>query len=255
MDLLPFSSAVLSHSLVPPGTHFTLCLLHSSPFTYLCLLPSPTHSFTLVLWFYTNTFPLFLYPTNVASLNLQSFRNCLILFFALRPRVTPLFSIKAFLFPTYTQQGLLSLLPCTVPESCLGEEDKDHSSLSRTVSWYITLSWEKLLKKHSSGRVTKRADNSFPQLHENALMIIDSLPQAEYQSANQGFPWNLELVAQARTIAVMLDSLSNGFYFNFCLYFLELPVTWHYDHACWLVICLFSCIPCFCAAVFHYGSL
>lgn len=46
-------------------------------------------------------------------------------------------------------------------------------------------------------------------------MVIDSLPQAEYQSANQGFPWNLELVVQARTIAVMLDSLGNGFYFNF----------------------------------------
>lgn len=50
-------------------------------------------------------------------------------------------------------------------------------------------------------------------------MVIDSLPQAEYQSTNQGFPWNLELVAQARTIAVMLDSLGNGFYFNFCLHF------------------------------------
>lgn len=62
-------------------------------------------------------------------------------------------------------------------------------------------------------------------------MVIDSLPQAEYQSANQGFPTNLELVAQARTIAVMLDSLGNGFYFNFCLYFLELPVSWHYYHA------------------------
>lgn len=63
-------------------------------------------------------------------------------------------------------------------------------------------------------------------------MVIDSLPKAEYQSANQGFPWNLDLVARARTIAVMLDRLDNGFYFNFCLYFLELPVTWHYYHAC-----------------------
>lgn len=89
----------------------------------------------------------------------------------------------------------------------------------------------------------------------NALMVIDSLPQAEYQSANQGFPWNLDLVARARTIAVMLDRLDNGFYFNFCLYFLELPVTWHYYHACWPAICLFSCTPCFCAVVFLYGFL
>lgn len=80
------------------------------------------------------------------------------------PKGNLLCPIKSFRFPTYTQWRLLAFLPCTVSESCL-REDKDCSSLSRTVSWYITLSWEKLLKQHSSGRVTKQADNSFPQLH------------------------------------------------------------------------------------------
>lgn len=46
-------------------------------------------------------------------------------------------------------------------------------------------------------------------------MVTDSLPQAEYQSANGGSLWNLDLVARAGTIAVMLGRLDNGFYFNF----------------------------------------
>lgn len=40
----------------------------------------------------------------------------------------------------------------------------------------------------------------------------------------------------------MLKRFDNGSYFNFCLYFLELPVTWHY-RACWPATCLFSCTP------------
>lgn len=86
-------------------------------------------------------------------------------------------------------------------------------------------------------------------------MVIDSLPQAEYQSGNQGFPWNLELVAQARTIAVMLDSPGNDFYFNFCLYFFRaachlalLPRLLTSD----MFVFLYSL---FCAAVFHYVFL
>lgn len=81
-------------------------------------------------------------------------------------------------------------------------------------------------------------------------MVIDSLPQAQYQSANQGFPWNLELVAQARTIAVMLDSPGNDFYFNFCLYFFRaachlalLPRLLTSDMFVFLYSVLCSCIP------------
>lgn len=82
-------------------------------------------------------------------------------------------------------------------------------------------------------------------------MVIDSLPQAEYQSANQGFPWNLDLVARARTIVVMLDRLDNGFYFNFCLLFFRaachlalLPCLLTSDMFVFLYsLLLCSCIP------------